>query len=232
MRSDGTGRTQLTFPPEIAIEPHWSPDGRQIAYTGPANGGHWRIRVISADGGTAKEMTAAPVEQGVPTWSPDGSKIVFGEVRSERPRQLMQIHMLEVRTGREEPVKGSSGLWNARWSADGRWIAALTSDSKTLLICDTQTLRWEALASFDDVESPAWTSNSKTLYFKTTVRVSGGHKATLNRIDIGSHRIDTVADLDNVPETDTAWYGLSADDSPIMLTVVKTRELFSIVVPR
>ena len=32
IRADGSGRAQLTWPPLVVHEPHWSPDGKQIAF--------------------------------------------------------------------------------------------------------------------------------------------------------------------------------------------------------
>jgi Tol biopolymer transport system component len=37
-RADGTERLQLTFPPNVAYQPYWSPDGKTIAFAGAAIG--------------------------------------------------------------------------------------------------------------------------------------------------------------------------------------------------
>ena len=41
-RSDGSEALQLTFAPLRAYDPHWSPDGNQIAYSGINPGGDWQ----------------------------------------------------------------------------------------------------------------------------------------------------------------------------------------------
>jgi Tol biopolymer transport system component len=57
------------------FEPAWSPDGRSIAYVTWWNGAGqmWKI---SADGGTAQQLTKVPALYSDPVFSPDGTRIV------------------------------------------------------------------------------------------------------------------------------------------------------------
>jgi hypothetical protein len=78
-RRTGLFRIQLNgsrrrFLAQDASDPEWSPDGRQIAYTG--RGGIW---VCRADGSGRRRVTREP-RRGLddsPSWSPDGRRIVF-----------------------------------------------------------------------------------------------------------------------------------------------------------
>src|SRR5947208_14905025 len=56
-----------------------SPDGRFIAYDGPASEsvGARDIFVLSADGSKDTVVVQGPANDYLPKWSPDGSRIVF-----------------------------------------------------------------------------------------------------------------------------------------------------------
>ncbi len=60
--------------------PHWSPDGRQIAYLhSPEGYGQKNLHIISAEGGASTSLTATPLDRNAdaPVWSPDGETIYF-----------------------------------------------------------------------------------------------------------------------------------------------------------
>jgi dipeptidyl aminopeptidase/acylaminoacyl peptidase len=70
---DGTGLRRLTD----GLDPIWSPDGKQVAFTRYDNPrGVW---VINADGSGARRLFDAN-ESRWPSWSPDGSRILFTRV--------------------------------------------------------------------------------------------------------------------------------------------------------
>jgi len=69
-RSDGSEALQLTFAPPRAYDPHWSPDGNQIAYSGINPGGDWQIYLVSRDGSTSRRLLADSTAGTDPTWSP------------------------------------------------------------------------------------------------------------------------------------------------------------------
>src|ERR1019366_178899 len=78
---DGSRRLQLTSPPFQANLPHWSPDGKQIAFFGSRAGQPPRIYVVSFDGGALKQVTNGEGDKegdGDPSWSPDGASLAFG----------------------------------------------------------------------------------------------------------------------------------------------------------
>src|ERR1700722_2218751 len=58
---DGSEKLQLTFSPQRAGLPRWSPDGKQIVFVAATAGQPFKIYVISADGGASEELV--PQEQ-------------------------------------------------------------------------------------------------------------------------------------------------------------------------
>ena len=55
--------------------PAFSPDGRQVAFVSDRSGER-AIWLVSAEGGTPKELHRAEVIDGL-SWSPDGKEILF-----------------------------------------------------------------------------------------------------------------------------------------------------------
>ena len=58
--------------------PRWAPDGKRIAFAAANPGKPFNIFVISADGGSAEQLTDGEHDQGDVGWSADGRKLVFG----------------------------------------------------------------------------------------------------------------------------------------------------------
>src|SRR2546429_9941454 len=49
-RVDGSNRLQLTDPLMRAALPHWSSDGKRIAFMGSKPGGAWKVHIVSNEG--------------------------------------------------------------------------------------------------------------------------------------------------------------------------------------
>ncbi len=74
MNPDGSDRQRLTSGADI--EPAWSPDGTQIAFTRFYGATQGEIFVMNADGSNQRRLTANANDRH-PAWSPDGTKIAF-----------------------------------------------------------------------------------------------------------------------------------------------------------
>lgn len=85
MRSNGRDVRQITHVDGDALQPHWSPDARRIAFEfdHPDGSVFCSVDVMNADGSDIVDLTtsANPVGwngcEGAPSFSPDGSRIFF-----------------------------------------------------------------------------------------------------------------------------------------------------------
>src|SRR5262245_2290606 len=84
-RAGGTAR-RLTSTPSFEIDPYFSPDGSQIAFSATI-AGNTDVYVVSANGGDPKRLTYHPCLDRVRGWTPDGKSIVFASNRTGAPQQ-------------------------------------------------------------------------------------------------------------------------------------------------
>jgi tricorn protease len=81
---DGGDARRLTSSPTQESDPHFSPDGRWIAFTGQY-GGNPDVYVMAADGGTPTRLTWHPGPDAALGWTPDGKSVVFTSTRTGVP---------------------------------------------------------------------------------------------------------------------------------------------------
>jgi Tol biopolymer transport system component len=121
--ADGTGLFQLTSGPEnYHGSPHWSPDGRWIAFDARGKEGRWNIKVVDSSGGQAHQLTDGPFSNNVPNWSHDGNWIYFGSNRTGR----FEIWRVAAQGGTAKQI-----------TRDGGHTAAESPDAKTLYYVKT-----------------------------------------------------------------------------------------------
>ena len=114
----GTSR-RLTIHRGNEYFPHFSPDGRRIAFTGEYDGNR-DVFVMPADGGEPRRLTWHPVSDEVVGWTPDGERVLFRSRRSE-PNRVNELFWVPAAGG--DPEKLPLG-WAARIDIDsesGAW---------------------------------------------------------------------------------------------------------------
>jgi Tol biopolymer transport system component len=88
IKADGSAITRLTdrtdaqlSPDEQEMDPAWSPDGREIAYTFRTRDGRSAIRIADAATGKWRSISDGKGKDWMPAWSPDGRQIAFSSER-------------------------------------------------------------------------------------------------------------------------------------------------------
>lgn len=214
-RSDGRDLRQLTYPPQNVELPRWSPDGRSIAYTAKEDSDRWRIFVWSISGGAPREASAGGDSQGAPTWSPDGRFLVYAGVECQSTHSCA-IRRIDLATGNTQTIPGSQGLRTARWSPDGRYIAALDPVEHRLLLFDVRTEEWRKLATSIDGDDVSWSHDSRSVY----ASCAGDH-ARIVRVSLDTGKVDTTLDFRardplNRAEIADTWFTIAPSGSIVL----------------
>jgi len=224
-RADGSDRLQLTLPPLRAGLPRWSPDGKQIVFTGVVSGQGFKTYLVQAAGGALQKITAGGQNEGDANWSPDGNSIVYWTSASWPPGSDIAINILDLRTHKVSIVPGSRGLFSPHWSPDGRYIAALHTDALGSMLFDFRTQKWSELESIP-AGFPNWSRDGTYLYF-----LSSGRDAAIYRVRISDHKLEKVVSLKGIRLTIGqvgTWCGLGPDDSPLILRDVGSQEIYAL----
>ena len=83
--ADGSEPLQVTHFGRYCGSPHWSPDGRWIAFDVFMESGVWDIWAVESKGGNPRRLTSGPGSSNVPSFSRDGKWVYFGSTRTGRP---------------------------------------------------------------------------------------------------------------------------------------------------
>jgi tricorn protease len=122
--ADGGAARRLTADPGEELFPKFSPDGKQIAFTGQY-GGNRQVFVISVDGGAPRQLTfyndigPLPPRGGydnqVMGWTPDGKQVLFNAHRTPWSDRIARPYLVPAAGGMEVPLgppEGSIGTFS------------------------------------------------------------------------------------------------------------------------
>lgn len=117
LAADGQGEPQLLF--RNALNPSWSPDGKQLAFSVERPRGQWAVHVADSDGSHDAQLTDPFLIAGSPAWSPDGKLIVFDQFGGQRNQQVFVMnadgsHRRQISQGADWSCGHPS------WSPDGK----------------------------------------------------------------------------------------------------------------
>jgi hypothetical protein len=104
---------------EQVYTPHFSPDGRRVAYGTWTSGGHRDIRIVDIDTGNVVELWRDRAIDQQPVWSPDGKTLYFSSDRSG----IANVYAYELATGALAQVTNVlTGAYMPAPSPDGRHL--------------------------------------------------------------------------------------------------------------
>ena len=224
-RVDGRQKFQLTFSPDRAALPRWSPDGKQIAFMRSQAGKSWKGVVISAEGGTPEELVPGSGSEVDPNWSPDGSRIVFATAYPDNVAVAGDIRIIDLKTRQVSTVPGSSGMFSPRWSPDGRYLASLDFEplSKKVFIFDFQTQKWSEWVTDAAIAYISWSRDSRS------IRYDGANEA--KQVRVGSNKPEALFSFEGLPIYFTAlgpWSDNTPDGSRMYVRDNTTQDIYAL----
>ena len=224
---DGSARLQLTYPPMQTALAHWSPDGKQIAFSGTAPGKPWKIFLISTDGGTPQSVTSDEAMETDPTWSSDGNLLAFGHYDLLDPEKTY-LEVFDLKTHQISQLAGSQRIFAPQWSPDGRSIVAISADFDKLMLYDVKTEKWRQLDTNPPFGYLAWSRDSSYVYFDTFLSKDSGYF----RLRISDSKVDKIIDLKNArlfrgQFGPGSWTGLGPGDVPLFPRDISTQEIYA-----
>ncbi|MGB7845855.1 MAG: winged helix-turn-helix domain-containing protein [Candidatus Acidiferrum sp.] len=212
-RIDGTGKVQLTAGATGAFAPHWSPDQKQILFTGFLLDSQPRLYVVSAQGGSPRSVLPSNNKWASVSgdWRTDGRQIVLDVQEMESGREP-DIRILDLENGKLTMLPGSEGLVEPRWSADGRYIAALNPKKKQVLLYDCKLEKWSVLSEANFPAALRWSPGGDALYYQDVDEV----EESIFRVPMATRETERVMRLGDLLSSGAArcmFTGLSPDGS-------------------
>ncbi|HPH21405.1 MAG TPA: protease, partial [Haliscomenobacter sp.] len=127
-RTGGEAR-RITSTPAVESDPHFSPDGRWIAFTSDRTGSN-SVYIVSIDGGTPKRLSWHPSAAFARGWTNDGKRVLYASSRETAPSNYNRLWTVSTQGG-------PSTLLPAPWGFDGAF-----APDKNRIVLDRMS-RWD-----------------------------------------------------------------------------------------
>jgi tricorn protease len=126
-RAGGMARRVTSFQGQTS-SPHFSPDGKWIAFSAEY-AGNTDVYVVPSDGGEPRRLTWHPGADLVEGWTPDGKSVLFSSSRASwAPSAAPRFWTVPAEGGVEEPLP-LPRAYQGKISADGTHIAYRMNNS-------------------------------------------------------------------------------------------------------
>ena len=206
-RSGGEAR-RLTSTPAVERDPHFSPDGRSIAFSSNRSGG-FSVYVLPIEGGTPSRLSWYPADSYALGWTPDGGRILYASSRETAPAAYQRLWTVSRNGGPSQMLpapRGHNGAYSAdgskivvdpvaRW--DSEWRHYRGGQNKGLVILDLGDLSEQRLPNERTTDiRPIWMNG--IIYFLSDRDWS----MNIFSFDPGSGSLEQLTDF---PDIDIKW---------------------------
>ncbi len=224
-RRGNIGAREITFSPFDCEGLSWSPQGDRLVIRGRIDATHpWRLFIYTLADRSLQNLPRAGVNVGIAGWSPHGNRLVYGDLPNSEGKFPMPngIHIYSLAQRKRTTLPGSQGLWTARWSPNGRWIAALRQHSQRLVIYSTRRRRWR-MTAITQVDNPIWSRRGKELYFDTR-----GNNLGFYRYNPATGKLHEIVSMNRYGWLVDGWSGLDWHNRPLVSRARGLNEIYSL----
>ena len=224
--TDGGVARRITTSPGLELFPHFSPDGKWIAFTGQYDG-NFNVFVIPAEGGEPRQLTFVPDIGPIPermgpnnevvAWTPDSKRIVFLSRRDTFNDWFGHLWTVSVDGGLPErlPIDrggllafnsdGSEMIYNRIFRNFRTWKRYTGGMAQKLSLWNFKTHEYEQLTNDEWTDTyPMWSGD--TVYFASDR--GPDHRLNLYSMDLKSR---AVRQLTHFKDFDVEWPSLNGD---------------------
>lgn len=182
------------------IDPAWSPDGREIAFTSK-RGGSLDLYVMDASGENTRRLTSTKDDDAHPTWSPDGTRIAFARGDGD-------LYVIPVAGGAATKLTATlMPEYEPAWSPDGASIAYTQRVPGTLVrevwVLDVASRKSRKVTSLNaQCFTPAWSPDGKTIGFSVN---RGGGRYAIHTVGVDGTGLRRVTPAGGEDAFEPAW---------------------------
>ncbi|HUN85893.1 MAG TPA: PDZ domain-containing protein [Terracidiphilus sp.] len=225
--TDGGVARRITTSPGLELFPHFSPDGKWIAFTGQYDG-NFNVYIIPAGGGQPHQLTYVPDIGQIPermgpnneviAWTPDSKRIVFLSRRNSYTSWFGQLWSVSVDGGLPTRLDidrggllafnadGTEMVYNRIFRNFRTWKKYTGGMAQKLSLWNFKTHQYEQLTKDEWTDTyPMWTGGN-TVYFVSDRGPE--HRLNLYSLDMNSH---DVRQLTHFTDFDVEWPSLNGD---------------------
>ncbi|MGH9774376.1 MAG: S41 family peptidase [Candidatus Acidiferrales bacterium] len=224
--SSGGIARRITTSPGLELFPKFSPDGKQIAFTGQYDG-NFNLYVIPAEGGQPRQLTYRPDVEKIAermgpnneliNWLPDGKHLLFLSRRDTFNTWFGRLFTIPVEGGLAEQFPVDKGGLTS-FSPDGNeiafnhifrnfrtWKRYTGGLAQRIAIYNLKTNHYEEIGNYQGVDTaPMW--HGDTIYFDSD-------RGTEHRMNLCAYSVKTkeFRQLTHFADFDVNWPSLGPD---------------------